>query len=217
MEGEKDGGRVDLNIFSASAARYSALPLSPFCNTQAQRQEKQRAKEMASKKKKKLGKGGKDMSGDLGLVPAVGQGQGAHGAEEEVDPNEPVYCTCQRVSYGQMVGCDNEECSFEWFHLDCVGLVVPPTGSWLCPDCCVEKGVIYQGTAVALPPPQTSKPPVNAVSPMEVEQQEEQGKEQALERSAKEAAARVVEEQEGVKEGGEKLMEGKEAAPLDSV
>eukprot|EP00624_Nannochloropsis_granulata_P001825 evm.model.NODE_188_length_14408_cov_22.127499.4 len=166
---------------------------------------------MASKKKKKLGKGGKDMSGDLGLVPAVGQVQGTHGAEEEVDPNEPVYCTCQRVSYGQMVGCDNEECSFEWFHLDCVGLLAPPTGSWMCPDCCVEKGVIYQGAAVALPPPQISEPSVVAVAPMEMEQQKEHEQELELERSAKEAAAKVVEEG-GLKEGGGKAKVGKEAA-----
>jgi hypothetical protein len=103
---------------------------------------------------------------------------------EEVDPNEPVYCHCQRVggcggiggggeggkgwfmrllgiaernfdlsrvaffyvlplhssthphpptrthtrvcatqvSFGSMVGCENEDCRFEWFHLECVGL-----------------------------------------------------------------------------------------------
>ena len=27
-----------------------------------------------------------------------------------VDPNEPVYCTCRKVSFGLMVGCDNEAC-----------------------------------------------------------------------------------------------------------
>lgn len=26
-----------------------------------------------------------------------------------VDPNEPVYCYCQGVSYGEMVACDNAE------------------------------------------------------------------------------------------------------------
>lgn len=26
-----------------------------------------------------------------------------------VDPNEPVYCYCQGVSYGEMVACDNTE------------------------------------------------------------------------------------------------------------
>lgn len=26
-----------------------------------------------------------------------------------IDPNEPRYCYCQRVSFGEMVACDNEE------------------------------------------------------------------------------------------------------------
>jgi hypothetical protein len=24
-----------------------------------------------------------------------------------IDPNEPVYCTCKQVSFGEMVACDN--------------------------------------------------------------------------------------------------------------
>lgn len=27
-----------------------------------------------------------------------------------MDPNEPVYCICMQVSYGEMVGCDNLSC-----------------------------------------------------------------------------------------------------------
>ena len=27
------------------------------------------------------------------------------------DPNEPRYCTCNDVSYGEMVGCDNSDVS----------------------------------------------------------------------------------------------------------
>lgn len=26
-----------------------------------------------------------------------------------IDPNEPTYCICHRVSFGEMVGCDNPE------------------------------------------------------------------------------------------------------------
>lgn len=29
-----------------------------------------------------------------------------------VDPNEPTYCVCQQVSYGEMIGCDNTEVRF---------------------------------------------------------------------------------------------------------
>merc|ERR1712029_243014 len=34
-----------------------------------------------------------------------------------VDPNEPTYCLCQQVSYGEMIGCDNQDCPIEWFIL----------------------------------------------------------------------------------------------------
>merc|ERR1712130_687146 len=36
-----------------------------------------------------------------------------------VDPNEPTYCLCQQVSYGEMIGCDNQDCPIEWFHFGC--------------------------------------------------------------------------------------------------
>ncbi|KAJ8940072.1 hypothetical protein NQ314_010906 [Rhamnusium bicolor] len=39
-----------------------------------------------------------------------------------VDPNEPTYCLCHQVSYGEMIGCDNPDCPIEWFHFACVGL-----------------------------------------------------------------------------------------------
>jgi inhibitor of growth protein 4 len=52
-----------------------------------------------------------------------------------IDPNEPTYCICQRVSFGEMVGCDNPECRREWFHFECVGLSATPGGRWLCPEC----------------------------------------------------------------------------------
>lgn len=42
------------------------------------------------------------------------------------DPNEPRYCYCNRVSFGEMVGCDGEQCKIEWFHLECVGLRSAP-------------------------------------------------------------------------------------------
>ena len=28
-----------------------------------------------------------------------------------VDPNEPTYCLCHQVSYGEMIGCDNPDVS----------------------------------------------------------------------------------------------------------
>ncbi|PRP85308.1 hypothetical protein PROFUN_06910 [Planoprotostelium fungivorum] len=52
-----------------------------------------------------------------------------------IDPNEPTYCTCNRVSFGEMVGCDNPDCKIEWFHYECVGLTAAPKGKWYCADC----------------------------------------------------------------------------------
>lgn len=51
------------------------------------------------------------------------------------DPNEPRYCICDQVSYGDMVACDNPKCPVEWFHYPCVGIKDPPRGKWYCPQC----------------------------------------------------------------------------------
>ena len=52
-----------------------------------------------------------------------------------VDPNEPTYCLCQQVSYGEMIGCDNQDCPIEWFHFPCMALQTKPKGKWYCPKC----------------------------------------------------------------------------------
>ncbi|KAH7684574.1 Inhibitor of growth protein 4, partial [Aphelenchoides avenae] len=51
------------------------------------------------------------------------------------DANEPTYCLCHQVSFGEMVGCDNNDCLIEWFHFQCVGLTAKPRGKWFCPQC----------------------------------------------------------------------------------
>ena len=35
----------------------------------------------------------------------------------------------------EMIGCDNVECSIEWFHMKCLKLKRVPKGKWYCPDC----------------------------------------------------------------------------------
>lgn len=59
--------------------------------------------------------------------------------EEDFDENgeEPLYCYCQQVSYGEMVACDAEDCPREWFHLECVGLGRAPgrNAKWYCDEC----------------------------------------------------------------------------------
>lgn len=51
------------------------------------------------------------------------------------DPDEPTFCTCNGVSSGEMVACDNRECPIEWFHYECVGLKAAPKGKWYCNSC----------------------------------------------------------------------------------
>ncbi|KAL1801623.1 hypothetical protein ACET3X_001965 [Alternaria dauci] len=60
--------------------------------------------------------------------------------ESEEDGDEPRYCYCNEVSYGNMIACDNDDCPREWFHLGCVHLDKPPTGrtKWFCSDDCKE-------------------------------------------------------------------------------
>lgn len=57
------------------------------------------------------------------------------GMNMPVDPNEPTYCTCNNVSHGEMIACDNKECPIEWFHFSCVNLKSKPKGKWYCPEC----------------------------------------------------------------------------------
>ncbi|KIJ99574.1 hypothetical protein K443DRAFT_132998 [Laccaria amethystina LaAM-08-1] len=55
------------------------------------------------------------------------------------DSTEKLYCYCNRVSFGEMIACDNTGCTREWFHLGCVGLTEPPEGEWFCEDCSVTE------------------------------------------------------------------------------
>ena len=57
-------------------------------------------------------------------------------ADMPIHPDEPTYCICNRVSFGEMIGCDNPDCPIEWFHFECVGLTASPKGKkWYCPIC----------------------------------------------------------------------------------
>ena len=65
----------------------------------------------------------------------VEMGEGEEVEEEQEDDRK--YCFCQRVSFGEMVGCENDKCPYEWFHLGCVGLKEAPKDQdvWYCPEC----------------------------------------------------------------------------------
>jgi len=56
-------------------------------------------------------------------------------SHRQLNEDEPVYCLCREISYGQMILCDNDACKIEWFHFQCVKLASKPKGKWYCPKC----------------------------------------------------------------------------------
>lgn len=57
---------------------------------------------------KRVGSGKKD-------VPAAEVVDMYSGGAEVADGEQDVlYCTCRQVSYGEMIGCDDDDCEFEW-------------------------------------------------------------------------------------------------------
>ncbi len=53
------------------------------------------------------------------------------------DSEEPTYCLCHQVAFGEMIACDAPDCPIEWFHCACVGIAPGqrPQGRWICPVC----------------------------------------------------------------------------------
>lgn len=57
--------------------------------------------------------------------------------QAEVKEGERLYCYC-RAPYdeaSEMIGCDGDSCQIEWFHFECVCILVAPKGKWYCPEC----------------------------------------------------------------------------------
>ena len=73
------------------------------------------------------------------LVPEASQStttvsESANGSSNDSPPLR--ICYCREGEHGQMVGCDNEDCPYQWFHLDCLKLkAFPKSKTWYCPEC----------------------------------------------------------------------------------
>ncbi|CAH2007562.1 unnamed protein product [Acanthoscelides obtectus] len=61
------------------------------------------------------------------------------GGGQQVQPQLYCYCRCPYDEVSEMIGCDASDCAIEWFHFECVGIMVPPKGQWFCPDCRKKK------------------------------------------------------------------------------
>lgn len=65
-----------------------------------------------------------------------GRGRSSRYLTDNEDSAPQLYCICKRVSFGEMIACDNQKCHIEWFHVGCVG--VDPGAEhahWFCPTC----------------------------------------------------------------------------------
>ncbi len=73
------------------------------------------------------------------IVPRICKArQGVTSCKEMVakqSDKEDLYCFCRNGENGQMIACDNKGCPYEWFHFECLDLVVEPEGDWYCPFC----------------------------------------------------------------------------------
>ena len=55
--------------------------------------------------------------------------------DSSLSPKEDLYCFCQGKDEGNMVECDGRNCTFLWFHFECVGITEVPEDKWYCDDC----------------------------------------------------------------------------------
>ena len=140
---------LSMESFDTSGEHISDSSLSSMLGTVIQRpsrtkkqtskaaawvQERQQAVSRHEQRKKESVSSGSGSQEGEG-VGTEGSGEQGTASEWNCDPNEPRYCLCNQISYGEMVGCDNEKCPIEWFHYGCVGLSEAPKGKWYCPQC----------------------------------------------------------------------------------
>jgi len=76
------------------------------------------------------------------------EGDDDEGKDAGDQDDQSLYCYCRKRSYGEMVACDNPNCPYQWFHINCLQIKGSLPESWYCQDCApkfqgggpVEKG-----------------------------------------------------------------------------
>jgi len=66
-------------------------------------------------------------------IDADGEGDDDKDAGDQDD--QSLYCICRKRSYGEMVACDNPDCHFQWFHINCLKITGTLPESWYCHEC----------------------------------------------------------------------------------
>ncbi|RBR12399.1 uncharacterized protein FIESC28_08659 [Fusarium coffeatum] len=124
---------------SGRASKPSTPALSTFQEAAPPRSRSSRNNDGAGTGKKNQKKAGPTIHATVAQLADEDTNSSMQGDEDDadIDADEPTYCYCNGVSYGEMVACDADECPREWFHLECVGLKVAPTSKakWFCEDC----------------------------------------------------------------------------------
>lgn len=126
---EPDYKEISDDVVALSVLQHSNTPL-PRATATAQVQSQVTLKKVAQKSETKTKKKGKYKKQQKDNSPSLDDDD-----EVAVDPDEPTYCLCDQISYGEMICCDNDLCPIEWFHFSCVTLSTKPKGKWFCPKC----------------------------------------------------------------------------------
>ncbi|KAF5003561.1 hypothetical protein FDECE_9900 [Fusarium decemcellulare] len=124
---------------SGRASKPSTPAMATFQEAAQPRSRSSRNNDGTGAGKKNQKKAGPTIHAAIAQIADEDTNSSMQGDEEDgdIDADEPTYCYCNGVSYGEMVACDADECPREWFHLECVGLKVAPgsKAKWYCEDC----------------------------------------------------------------------------------
>lgn len=132
----------------ATSQAGSSIGLTSTDRAQQQAASNKKAQQNSGKKKKRKSRLQTSTSG--AVIPGVSASTSSHlnsrdkrddtpPQDDVIDPDEPTYCICDQISFGEMILCDNDLCPIEWFHFSCVELVTKPKGKWYCPNCRGER------------------------------------------------------------------------------
>lgn len=58
---------------------------------------------------------------------------------EDPPQTDTRFCYCKEEKDDNLIGCDGNSCSIEWFHMKCLRIKRVPKGNWYCPDCRKKK------------------------------------------------------------------------------
>ena len=75
-------------------------------------------------------------NGSAGGISESGSDSAGDDKSSDVQEQQ-TFCYCHGPEEGDMIACDNPDCTIEWFHITCLQMERLPKGKakWYCPDC----------------------------------------------------------------------------------